>query len=82
MTSGRQRCFKIDTFTPETLPMERLAQYMLQFAKLLGEPDRVHFVDVGSGSAVLRARVEDAALPRVERRLSDAARGWSSTPIF
>jgi hypothetical protein len=75
MPKAKERRFKIDVFTPETLPMERLAEYMLQFAKLLGEPDRVHFVDVEEGSAVLRARVEDVALPKVERRLADAARG-------
>lgn len=75
MAQGKERRFKIDVYTPETLPMERLAEYMLQFAKLLGEPDRVHFVDVAEGSAVLRARVEDVALPKIERRLSDASRG-------
>ena len=75
MEKVRERRFKIDVYTPETLPMERLAEYMLQFAKLLGEPDRVHFIDVNSGSAVLRARVEDVALPKVERRLSEALRG-------
>lgn len=75
MSNAKERRFKIDVFTPETLPMERLAEYMLQFAKLLGEPDRVHFVDVEEGSAVLRARVEDIALPKVERRLADASRG-------
>lgn len=75
MSKGKERRFKIDVFTPESLPMERLAQYMLQFAKLLGEPERVHFVDVDTGSAVLRARVEESALSKVERRLSEASRG-------
>ena len=75
MSKSKERRFKIDVFTPETIPMERLAQYMLQFAKLLGEPERVHFVDVESGSAVLRARVEDVAIPKVERRITDASRG-------
>ena len=75
MDKGKERRFKIDVFTPETLPMERLAEYMLEFAKLLGEPERVHFVDVGEGSAVLRARIEDVAAPKVERRLAEASRG-------
>lgn len=75
VTSGKEHYFKIDAFTPETLPMERLAQYMLQFAKLLGEPERVHFIEVKRASAVLRAWVEDVAVPKVARRLSEAARG-------
>ncbi len=75
MTKDTKRRFKIDVYTPETLPMERLAEYMLQFAKLLGEPDHVHFIDVERGSAVLLARIEEVAAPLVERRLADASRG-------
>jgi hypothetical protein len=75
MTKDRERRFKIDVFTPESLPMERLAEYMLLFARLLGEKERVHFVNVERGSAVLRARVEAAADVKVANRLSDAARG-------
>lgn len=61
--------FRIDVFTPETLPMERLAEYMSKFAKFLGEQDRVHFVAVEPGSAVLVARAEAQAAPEVERQL-------------
>lgn len=75
MREDKQRRFKIDVFTPESLPMERLAEYMLRFAKLLGEPERVHFVDVERGSAILRARIEVEAIPMVDRRLSDVSRG-------
>lgn len=75
MNKDTQRRFKIDVYTPETLPMERLAEYMLQFAKLLGEPERVHFIDVERGSAILRARIEEVAVSRVERRLSDVSHG-------
>lgn len=75
MDKGKQHRFKIDVYTPETLPMERLAEYMLRFAKLLGEPERVHFVEVERGSAVLLARIEEVAVPKVEQRLADAVRG-------
>lgn len=75
MVKHSERRFKIDVFTPDTLPMERLAEYMREFARLLGEPERVHFVDVESGSAVLRARIENVAVSKVERRLAQASRG-------
>lgn len=75
MTKYTQRRFKIDAFTPDTLPMARLAEYMTQFAKLLGEPDRVHFIEVEHGSAVLRARIDEIAVSKVTRRLADAAHG-------
>ncbi len=74
MTTDKEHQFRIDVFTPETLPMERLAEYMAQFAKVLGEVDHVHFVEVGKGSAVLRARTDAVAVPKVERRLIEASR--------
>jgi hypothetical protein len=67
--------FRIDVFTPETLPMERLAEYMARFAKLLGEEERVHFVSLEPGSAVLVARAEAQAAPKVEHRLIELSRG-------
>jgi hypothetical protein len=75
MISDKEHQFRIDVFTPETLPMERLAEYMAQFAKLLGEVNHVHFVEVGKGSAVLRARTDAIAAPKVERRLQEASNG-------
>lgn len=75
MSIGKKHRFKIDVFTPASLPMERLAEYMLRFARLLGEPERVHFVTVEAGSAVLLAQIEDVAVPAVERRVADAGRG-------
>ncbi len=35
--------FVIDKFTPHTIPMYRLAEYMRNFADLLGNEERVHF---------------------------------------
>lgn len=75
MSRGREHRFRIDRFTPETLPMERLAEYMSRFAKLLGEQERVHFVSVEPGSAVLVARAEAPAAPKVERRLIELKQG-------
>jgi len=66
---------KIDIFTPQTLPMQRLASYMAEFAKLLGEPERVHFLDIEKGSAVLVASIEEPALPKVDARINDLRKG-------
>ena len=41
-----------------TLPMERLAQYMADLSKMLGEPARVHFVELREGSIGLVHVVE------------------------
>jgi hypothetical protein len=57
------------SFTPDTLPMERLAEYVGDLAKLLGERDSVHFRGVEPGSAVLVAAIDPPARPKVRHRL-------------
>lgn len=64
--------FVIDAFTPETLPMARLAEYLTDLAVLLGEKELVHFVNVGDGSARLVHAVDDVAVPRVRARVAAA----------
>lgn len=58
-----------DSLTPQTLPMERLAEYMASLAKLLGEKDNVHFHSIEPGSAVLVATIDVPAQPKVRERV-------------
>lgn len=58
-----------DSFTPGTLPMERLGEYMTALAKLLGEGESVHFQKLVEGSAVLVAGVDPPARPKVRERI-------------
>ncbi|URW74843.1 hypothetical protein M9980_09715 [Sphingomonas donggukensis] len=61
--------FTIDgAYSPATLPMERLAEYMAALAKLLGEKSDVHFRSVEPGSAVLVAAIDEPAQPKVRDR--------------
>jgi hypothetical protein len=60
--------FKIDAFTPETMPIDRLAKYIAKFAELLGNENNVHFLRVGRGSCVLEATVDSTALPKLRER--------------
>jgi hypothetical protein len=62
--------FRIDAFTPETIPMERLAEYMGELARLFGNVDKVHFLKLKRGSAVLETEVESVAVPKVRQRLT------------
>lgn len=66
---------RIDVFTVDSLPMARLAEYMAQLATLLGNRERVHFLRLEEGSAVLVSSVEPVAFPKVEERVSQVARG-------
>lgn len=68
--------FKIDGhYTPSTIPMARLAEYMTDVAIIMGEQAKVHFVNVGIGSTVLRAKVEPEAAEKVRIRVNDARLG-------
>lgn len=69
MSDTDQYRLTIDRWTPETIPMERLAAYMADFARVLGETTAVHFVDVEPGSAKLVARPDSASGPSVESRM-------------
>ena len=64
--------FRIDSYTPETLPMARLAQYLSQLAELYGSTERVHFDKLKKGSAIVQVSVEDMAVPKVLERLNSA----------
>lgn len=66
--------FRIDAFTPQTLPMARLAEYLAQLATLYGSKERVHFERLLKGSAVLQASVEPTDGNLVLARVRNAAR--------
>jgi hypothetical protein len=70
--------FKIDVFTPDTLPMARLAEYMANLAKLLGEPSKVHFLRLEKGSTVLVQRVDTDAVPKIQQRIANVKKGDDS----
>lgn len=61
--------FIIDGLSPDRLPMARLAQYMADLARLLGEVESVHFSRIESGSVQTVQTVEPAARPFVRDRL-------------
>lgn len=66
--------FRISAYTPDTIPMDRLARYMLEIAALMGNENHVHFDGLRKGSTVLRAKVEYEDIPKVENRLNDVGR--------
>lgn len=66
---------RIKGYTPETIPMERLAEYMKQFAVLLGQIRAVHFDKVTKSSTNVLARVEFDALPQVNQRVREVQAG-------
>jgi hypothetical protein len=65
----------IDAFTPDTIPMARLADYMASFAELLGHKEHVHFGKLKTGSLSIAVRVDDVAQPKVDKRIDEVRYG-------
>ena len=59
----------LDSFTPVTLPMARLAEYMTNLAAILGEKEHVHFVELRESSSALVHAVDSEAVPKVRERV-------------
>jgi hypothetical protein len=75
MVMRREVRFTIDAYTPETIPMARLAEYMVQLAVLLGEPSNVHFLRIEPSSLALVQEIDGEAVQKVENRLAQLHRG-------
>jgi hypothetical protein len=71
---GTEYTFKIDSFTPDTIPMSRLAEYMADLATLFGEHKNVHFRRLKTGTTQLVALVEHEAQPKVRDRIEAVRR--------
>ena len=65
----------IDTLTPATISMGRLAEYMADFAELLGHREHVHFEGIRPGSLAVVSRVEPIAQNKVRRRIDEVRYG-------
>ena len=67
--------FYIDAFTPETIPMARLAQYMQNLAAMLGHDTAVHFDTLKPGSTQLVTKIDHEDVPKVATHLAQVKRG-------
>jgi hypothetical protein len=65
----REYRFEIDAFTPSTIPMARLAEYVSDLAKMFGNNSYVHLARVEQGSTVPVVLVDWEAEPKVRERL-------------
>ena len=70
MAESREFRFHIDIFTPDTLPMARLAEYLADLSVLLGNKEYVHFLRVEEAASSNLAYVVDLpAVPKTTHRL-------------
>ena len=78
MNDDKKVIFYIDAYSPETIPMAKLAEYLTDFAALLGRENAVHFLGLETGSTRLAARVEFEDVPKVRARLQEVWRGHAA----
>lgn len=78
MAENGEYLFEIDVFTPFTLPMKRLNDYIGDLVDLFGNEDSVHFMRVEPGSAAPAVVVDAPAIIRVEKRLLAVKTGSAS----
>ncbi len=76
---NREYRFKIDAFSPTTIPMSRLAEYVSDLAKMFGNNNSVHLLKIEEGSTVPLVMVEWEAEPKVRDRMQ--ATTYSASPV-
>lgn len=75
MQNFKEYTFKIGTFTTDTLPMARFAEYLRELSTILGEPSSVHFVRLEDGCVALVHKVDYEAVPKVQESTNAVKRG-------
>jgi hypothetical protein len=67
--------WRIDAYTPEIMPLARLAEYLGELAKILGEDHSIHLIELEPGSTVLVHRIDGEAVPKIRDRVAAVRRG-------
>lgn len=65
----------MEGYTPETIPMKRLAEYMIEVSKLFGQEGKLRFVRVEDNCVALDAKVQRSCAGRVRSRLRLVSNG-------
>ena len=81
MSDERRFRFHIDAYSPTDIPMAKLAEYMADFAELLGREHRVHFDRLEDGSTTIVSRVEREDVPKVDHRLQAVRQGTAAKEL-
>jgi hypothetical protein len=80
-TPQNELSFKIDAYTPDTLPLSVFAEYITELAGVLGDPHDVSFVRVGKGSVRLVQKVKQHAISAVKERIASLKSGAAQADV-
>jgi hypothetical protein len=75
MPERKKLRFHIHEYTPYTLPMERLVDYLKNLAVLLGSTENVHFVRLDAGSVDCQIETDASEEPKIVSRVREVAQG-------
>jgi len=78
----RELRWKIDAYSADTMPLDRLADYLSELAKMLGDAEHLHLIKVDTGSTVPVLKVDDEAVDRVKQRAEDVKRGIAPVAVM
>lgn len=82
MTNKARYTFKIEGFTPETMPFGRLIDYYVQLKQMLGLPEHLHLVGIFESSHGTCLAVDGEARKRVDERLLRIKDGSAPKPAL
>lgn len=69
----------IPAFTPDTIPLDRLVEYLSQVAKVIGEPKDVHLNRIEASSTKPVLRVNAAVAPLARQQINAVRNGGGSS---
>lgn len=75
MTQSTTYTFKIDGFTPDSMPFGRLVEYYSEIKKLLGVAENLHLVDVVESSHGSAFKIDTSSESALTKRLMELAEG-------
>jgi hypothetical protein len=71
--------FKIEGFTPASMPFGRLLEYYQSLCDMLGSPSQLHLMAVVEGSHSTAIRIDDSYKPALAQRLQELVKGTAPT---
>lgn len=76
MSTGREIRWKINaTYTADTMPLDRLAEYLKHLAGMLGRPEHLHLIRMETASANAILRVDVDSIEHIRQRSNEVRRG-------
>jgi hypothetical protein len=75
MADFEQLSFVIPGYTPETIPLARLIEYLQQMTAVLGDPENLHLIGIEEGSVEPVLRAPKAVALKARDKVSRVQRG-------